>query len=125
MLRVILSLLFLTTGALAQELPMSHPMPGVKDPYPVECCSGKDCSPWPVDDVQPDKGGGYFIPSLNLHIPRSKVKSVTKAMLDYAMAKNGEPTPYHLCIRRTMDNQLSLGPDGLPYVFCFFAAEGF
>lgn len=93
----------------------SHPAPGTHDPYPRECCSGQDCSPWPSEDVVPEKNGGYRIPSLNVSVPAWKVHPVTPPMAALAQAQ-GADGQYHLCANRN-------GPKTV--VYCLFRAEGF
>lgn len=110
----------LLSPAQGQTHQHQHP-PANADPYPTECCHGQDCGPWPTEDVVPDKGGTYYIPSLAARVEAWKVKPQTPGMVAWSKQRLGEAVPYHLCVRRTPTGQL-VEPI---YVYCLFTSEGF
>lgn len=103
----------------------THIPKGMEDPYPHECCHGRDCAPWPAEDVVPGPNGTYFIPSLNAKVGRGMVRPLTREMSQLAIALNGEATPYHLCIRRDpVSGDPVYDTKGNVTVHCFFAGDG-
>lgn len=116
---------FLCAGAIfsaqAQDArPHVHPPAGA-DPYDEDCCHGRDCSPWPAEDVVPGKNGIYYIPSLRATVDAWKVKPQTQGMVAWSKQLLGEAVPYHLCVARTVTGQI-MEP---VYVRCLFTSEGF
>lgn len=102
----------------------THVPEGMADPYPHECCHGRDCMPWPAEDVVPNGDGTYFIPSLGAKIGKGMIRPLTKEMSQLAIVKNGEATPYHLCVRRDPVTGDIVWNKGKVTVHCFFAGDG-
>ena len=78
----------------------------------MNCCSGRDCGPWPEEDISPAKDG-FFIHSLNRHVPMKHVL----------------PSPdgqYHVCCSRSApDEPCRYSDDGAAIVFCLAAPMGY
>lgn len=78
----------------------------------MNCCSGRDCGPWPEEDISPAKDG-FFIHSLNRHVPMKHVL----------------PSPdgqYHVCCSRSSpDEPCRYSDDGAAIVFCLAAPMGY
>ena len=109
--------LLLTTPVLAQDIhnhATGHDMyrHWIQPGGGVSCCSGKDCGPWPEEDVSPVKDG-FFIHSLGHFVGMDRVL----------------PSPdgqYHICCRRERaDMPCELSKAGKPAVYCLAAPMGY
>lgn len=128
---ILIGVVILATAANAQQADrfvapnpagaFSHVPPGMADPYPHECCHGRDCMPWPAEDVVARGDGTYAIPSLGVTVKRGQVRPLTKEMSQLAIRLHGEATPYHLCVRRDPVSGDVVQP---VTVHCFFAGDG-
>ena len=98
----------------------THVPKGTADPYPYTCCHGRDCSPWPAEDIEPIGGGAYRVLSLGVDVPRADVQPLTGDMARLANQLK-QPTPYHLCVRRDAATGEIVTP---VTVHCLFVGEG-
>jgi hypothetical protein len=78
----------------------------------MNCCSGRDCGPWPEEDISPAKGG-FYIHSHGTFVPMKHVL----------------PSPdgqYHVCCSRSSpDEPCRTNEAGMAIVFCLAAPMGY
>lgn len=78
----------------------------------MSCCSGRDCGPWPAEDISPTQNG-FWIHSEQKFVPMKHVL----------------PSPdgqYHLCCRRSSpDIPCEKNEAGDVAVYCLAAPMGF
>ena len=112
-------------AAHAQFAPMplyEHPAKGQYDPYadhnlvPINCCSGRDCAPWPGDDIEPLPDGRYLIKSAN------GGRGAAVALNKIHPSFNGQ---YHLCkpLYNGNPKQVDVYADGTAVVYCLFVPQ--